>query len=101
MSEAADAAEREVEDFFTEEIFGAKPPVENEAPFPVEAPPEPKPVEEVAIDPTEGTEEGTEENPDSEETPPEQEETEAEEGTVEEAPVSEEEAHLAWARKKY
>lgn len=103
MSEAADDAEREVEDFFNEEIFGAKPPVENEAPFPVEAAPEPKPTAEVSVDPTvepepeEGTEEEPEQAPDSEEEAPEQVEAEAEEGTAEPA----EEEYLTWAKKQY
>jgi hypothetical protein len=106
MSEAADQAEREVEDFFNEEIFGAKPPVENEAPFP-EAEPEAKPISEVATDtpaeeppaeepPAEGTPEPTEEAPTSEEVPPEQGEPAPEEGTVEQ-----EEEYVAWARKQY
>jgi len=103
MSEAADA-ERAVEDFFNEEIFGAKPEADKEAPFPVEAPPEPKPVAEVAVDtppepedPEEGTEEGTEETPDSEEVAPEQGEVEPEEGTAE----ASEEEYLTWAKKQY
>jgi hypothetical protein len=104
MSEAADA-EKDVEDFFNEEIFGAKPPVENEAPFP-EAEPEPKPISEVATDtpeeaeeaPQEGTEEQPEEAPSSEEVPPEQGETPPQEETVEE-PTEQE--YVAWARKQY
>lgn len=108
MSEAADDdGTLEVENFFNEEILGVRTEEPKEEPFPAEAPPEPKPVEEVAVDeiPTpqeeaedrEGTEEGTKETPDSEEVAPEQEESE----TPEETPGSEEEAHLAWARKKY
>jgi hypothetical protein len=100
MSEAADA-EREVEDFFNEEIFGAKPEGEKKEPFPTDEP-EPKPVAEVVLDtpepeaPEEGTEEGTEETPGSEETPPEQEDPEALEGTE---PAEEE--YLTWAKKQY
>jgi len=99
MSEAADA-EREVEDFFNEEIFGAKPPVENEPPFP-QAEPEAKPLEEVVL---EGTPEEPEAVPDSEEVAPEQGEPEAPEGTPEEPIVPEEpqeEAYAAWAKKQY
>jgi len=101
MSEAADA-EREVEDFFNAEIFGQEPPPEPEPVFPDDAPPESKPVDEVAVDtplepavdPEEGTPEGTEEAPDSEEVLSEQGEPE----TPEETP---EDDHMAWARKQY
>jgi len=109
MPEAADA-EREVEDFFNEEIFGAKPPVENEAPFPT-APPETKPVEEVVIDtpveeavetppddtpPDETTPPGEEipVDPDAlPETPPQDEVTEPEEPAEDE--------YRTWAKKQY
>jgi len=100
MPEAADA-EREVEDFFNEEIFGAKPPVENEAPFPTEAPVEAKPIEEVVL-----------ETPDPEvevETPevetPAEDPDETVEGLPETPPQEEveeqEEAYATWAKKQY
>lgn len=104
MSEAADA-EREVEDFFNEEIFGAPPAVDNPPPFPTSVP-EPKPVAEVVVDtPPSDSPEGEPEvdtppdaeAPDSEEVPAE--------GEVPEVPEvdtpPEEEAHLAWAKKQY
>jgi len=99
MSEAADV-EREVEDFFTEEIFGAAPPVENDPPFPGEAPPESKPVEEVVLEtPTpqeeaeDAEEEGVSETPDDSEQGSEQPPEEEEE--------PQEEEYLAWAKKQY
>jgi hypothetical protein len=95
MSEAEDA-ERAVEDLFNEEILGLKEPDRDEAPFPTEAPPESKPVEEIA-DPDEAPETTEEETPaPGEETTPEfppQEEPAAEE--------PQEEPYLTWAKKKY
>jgi hypothetical protein len=108
MSEAADA-EQEVEDFFNEEVLGAPTREEPAEVFPSEAPPESKPIEEVAVDtplepaeaPEEGTPEGTPEEP--EEAPVSE---PGEETPVNGEPVSEEEAdtdddHIAWAKKQY
>lgn len=99
MSEAADA-ERDVEDFFNEEIFGAPAPVENAPPFPQEVP-ESKPVEEIVVetpDPEAEVEAPEVETPVEDpaeglpETPPQDEVEEQEEV---------EEPHLAWAKKQY
>jgi len=99
MSEAADQAEKDVEDFFNEEIFGAKPPVENEAPFPTEAPAEPKPIEEVVLEtptPQEEAEDAADEEDELAETGDES-DTDDDGGAL---PVDDE-AHLTWARKKF
>jgi hypothetical protein len=101
MTEAADA-EREVEDFFNEEIFGAKPEAEKQEPFPTEVP-ESKPVAEIATD-TPPEEEPLPETPPQEEGA-EPEEQPAEEGVsetpeeVSDEPV--EEPYAAWAKKQY
>jgi hypothetical protein len=107
MSEAVDA-EREVEDFFNKEIFGAPPRAENEAPFPTETPPEtppePKPVEEVVVDDAPEEKEEKEEPPPevtepvegAEETPPEQDKEPPIEVTA-----TEEDEVAAWAKKKF
>ncbi len=99
MSEAADQAEKDVEDFFNEEIFGAKPPVENEPPFPET--PESKPVAEVVV---ETPEEEVVEEPTPEGEPPEGEPV-PEEGLPETPPQDEveeqEEAYIGWAKKQY
>jgi hypothetical protein len=97
MSEAMDA-EREVEDLFNEEILGLSPP-DQAGTLPPEAPPEPKPLDEVPLDDPE---------PPVEE--PEEESTAVEE-PVEEAPAEEEpepepvpegeEEYVAWAKKQY
>jgi len=98
MSEAEDA-ERDVEDFFNEQILGVTQLEEKQDQFPTEAPPEPKPVEEIAVDPDvpETPEEVSDTPP---EDAPEQGESVSE--TPEEvSDAPEDDAHLAWARKKY
>lgn len=99
MSEAADV-ERETEDFFNSEIFGAAPPVENDPAFPGEDPPEAKPLEEVAVDETPTPQEEAEDAEEEEEggsEPSEQSEPPPDEEPV----VPDEEEFLAWAKKQY
>lgn len=101
MSEAADQAEKDVEDFFNEEIFGAKPPVENEPPFP-QAEPEPKPLEEVVLETPDEAPETPEEVSDTptEDAPEQGEDVSETPEEVSDIP-EDDEAHLAWARKKF
>jgi len=100
MSEAAGTAEEEIENLFNEEIFGAKPPVENDPAFPGDAPPEAKPVEEIVTDEPqpEPEEEPTGDEPEPEGEQPAPVEPEAEEETP--APDSEDE-YVGWAKKQY
>jgi hypothetical protein len=99
MSEAADA-EREAEDFFNEEIFGAAPPVENDPAFPGDAPPESKPVEGIVTDtPPSDSPEGEPEVEAPAEDPDETVEIPAEGEVVDETPQEEE--YLTWAKKQY
>lgn len=98
MSEAEDA-ERAVEDLFNEEILGLKEPERDEAPFPTEAPPESKPVEETT-DPDLPPEEEQEQIV---EVPPELPDVQVEIEPTEEPgrDEPEEEPYLAWAKKQY
>jgi hypothetical protein len=95
MSEAADA-EREVEDFFNQEIFGAPPEQEN-PPLMPDSPPEPKPVDEVVVEPEEPVEEPEEESTAVDEPVDEP----AEEPEEEPSAEPDEEAYVSWARKQY
>lgn len=96
MSEAEDA-ERDVEDFFNEQILGVTQLEEKQDQFPTEALPEPKPLDEVAVDETPTPQEEAEDA----EVEPDEESDESVEESVTEDPVVEDDAHLAWARKKY
>lgn len=99
MSEAADA-EREVEDFFNEQVFGAVAAPEQDAPFPVEAPPEPKSISEAIALAEDGQEEGTPEAEVAAIPVEEAVETEMDPDLIPEA-EEEEEPYVAWARKQY
>jgi len=81
--------------FFNSEIFGAAPPVENDPAFPGEAPPEPKPVEEVAVDPEAPEEPTPDEDPDES---GDESDTDDDGGALPE-PVEDE--YVGWAKKQY